>query len=300
MTHGNPLDSLTRLGPNLYLHEPSHAPTKPLPTNAKHTVNPTTTLPPTTILLCAWFAANPRHLTRYISAYTTTYPTSRLIIALSTFRDISTRSYAAQQRRLQPVIYILKADVQRTGRSDDTVLVHCFSNGGANTFCQIAQAWRASSSARDAAPPLIPVKALVLDSCPGQSSWRRTIHALRISLPVPLRETWIAQPLALALLSLFLLLLYLARLVTGQENIVSAARRDLLDRTLVQEESRVYIYGGRDELVPSGDVESHAAEARGKGFSVGCERFEEGRHVACVLVDARRYWRIVAETWEGD
>ena len=63
------------------------------------------------------------------------------------------------------------------------------------------------------------------------------------------------------------------------------------------------MYGTGDEAVDWRDVEKHAAEARmilgDEGGKVRLERFEGGRHVAHVRVDAERYWRVVKEAWEG-
>lgn len=62
---------------------------------------------------------------------------------------------------------------------------------------------------------------------------------------------------------------------------------------------RVYIYSPTDALVDYKDVETHAAEAETKGFSVALEKFEGSAHVAHLRKDESRYWEIVKRTLEG-
>ena len=61
---------------------------------------------------------------------------------------------------------------------------------------------------------------------------------------------------------------------------------------------RVYIYSSTDALTDYRDVETHAAEAETKGFSVALEKFKGSAHVAHQRKDESRYWDIVKRTIE--
>src|SRR6201747_1988641 len=64
-----PLSAFVRLSPKVWLYEP---PESPKPTSSP--------LDPTTILLCAWMNAVPRHIEYYTRAYTRLYPSARIIL----------------------------------------------------------------------------------------------------------------------------------------------------------------------------------------------------------------------------
>ena len=71
-------------------------------------------------------------------------------------------------------------------------------------------------------------------------------------------------------------------------------RRDLNDPSLFSKAApRLYIYSKTDQMVDYKDVQSHAAEAKGKGWSVRTDMFEGSKHVGHLMVDGDRYWEDV-------
>ena len=52
-------------------------------------------------------------------------------------------------------------------------------------------------------------------------------------------------------------------------------------------------------MVSSDDIESHALEARERGFIVSTEKFKGSGHCAHIRVgEGIRYWAIVRELWQ--
>jgi hypothetical protein len=71
------------------------------------------------------------------------------------------------------------------------------------------------------------------------------------------------------------------------------------NRALVREGRRSYCYSEEDVQIPWQGIERHAAQARERGFDPRLEKFKGSLHVAHMVGDPERYWRIVGETWEG-
>lgn len=83
-------------------------------------------------------------------------------------------------------------------------------------------------------------------------------------------------------------------------DLVTRTRKVLNDREVVDGRvRRLYVYSKGDELVDWRDVEDHAVEAKGRGWSVEKERFGmESGHVGHMIVDRQRYWGAVRRAWE--
>ena len=61
--------------------------------------------------------------------------------------------------------------------------------------------------------------------------------------------------------------------------------------------ARRYIYSREDSMVWDKDVEDHADEAEAKGYRVRLEKFSGSAHVAHMMADRARYWKIVEDLW---
>lgn len=123
-------------------------------------------------------------------------------------------------------------------------------------------------------------------------------HDLRRS-PLPIKVAGIA--------SIYLVMSVLVLLsIFGSENAIVKTRRVLNDPSgalLRAEIPRRYLYSQTDTMVPWKDVVSHAAEARKNlkadgNANIECIEFERSGHVAHMMVDKERYWRVIRETWE--
>lgn len=275
------MESFTRLNSNVYLRTPP----KSIPNGTQNGIqNDSATLPPTTIIFFAWFAALPRYYAKFLTYYTQTYPDARIILVLSN-PDIFYRSYAAQQRNLEPAITAILAD-----SSNRRLLVHAASNGGANGLCNLLVAYRQSTG------QVLPVQALVLDSAPGRAGVRSGMNAMRLSLPM---HPVLKLPALLIAFVVFAVARYLYPLFSV-ENFVDRARRLLNDpQTSTLEAKRCYMYSKTDELVALTDVEDHSRDAEKQGYKVTRTVFSGSGHVAHMKMDSEKYWNALQRLWKS-
>ncbi|KFY19277.1 hypothetical protein V493_08043, partial [Pseudogymnoascus sp. VKM F-4281 (FW-2241)] len=114
---------------------------EPIPSPA-----PPLSSPPSLIVLCTWVGAQPKHITKYVTD------------------DV------AQQTRLNPARHVLQSH-QKPGLTGAGIVVHAFSNGGAQCAAQVVAALPPAH--RETA-----FRAFVLDSCPGEASYARSANAI--------------------------------------------------------------------------------------------------------------------------
>ncbi len=219
--------------------------------------------------------------------------------------NLSWKSDATQMRNLRPasnaVMSILRkfvhkehARIRTSGDSprEPGVLVHAFSNGGAHSIVQLAQAYRrvmAHASTQGVAPwaktdlpAELPVSALILDSSPGRAEYDIGVRVVQTSIPT---KTVVSRLLVTLVAHVVISSIVVAHKLGIAENIASKAWRCLNDITgpfLVKNEGefavlnwngdaarkklkvvpRTYIYSTRDDMVPWQGVLEHAEEAR--------------------------------------
>jgi hypothetical protein len=187
----------------------------------------------------------------------------------------------------------------KPGRAE--LVIHLWSNGGSASLARLRQ-----SLAKDHAS--LPPYTLVLDSTPGQFSYKGTYSAF--SLVAPRKWAWLLRPLLHGFVAWFWLLTYVRarldfkrRAEAGSSKLVGplallAASHNTKALAAI-EARRTYIYSREDALIPYTDVEAHAADAESKGFDVRTEEFVGTAHVAHARTEPERYWEVVRETWEG-
>jgi len=158
----NPLSDFTSLGPSILFYLP--------PSTTSHDPN-ITTPPPSLIILATWNSALPKHIAKYTTNYRTIYPSSPILIIRNTIADLVIRSYSSQEQRLIAALPVLQE--YGTGK----ILLHLFSNGGASMATQLARTYKIEMGR-----PLS-VGALVLDSSPGEATFKRTANATIATLP---------------------------------------------------------------------------------------------------------------------
>ena len=238
---------------------------------------------PTLIVLCTWMSAHRKHISKYTSHYRLKYPNASLLIIESSIADIFYRTNATQQHRLRLARDILTSHI--TGQENRQILLHVFSNGGAQCAVQLA-----TSLSPENRPHAF--DAIVFDSCPGEATYARSVHAMSLSLP----KSPLAQYLGPVFIHFTLCLFYLAIFVFRFETVITRSRRCLNDPEMFGTDApRLYVYSKGDELVPWGDVESHAEDARGKGYGdVRRVLFGDSAHCAHAMVHKEQYWEAVA------
>ena len=268
---------------------------------------------PDLIILCSWLYALPKHISKYTNAYQRIYPSTPILLLKQDGPDLMWRPNKWQMENLKPAVSVVRV-LEQERNSRPRTLVHVFSNGGSFTACQLADAYALSVRAENkdsgwlTGPiTLLPISALIIDSAPSITNMRSGFIALSqglpSSLPAPVRT------IGGVLMYTFRVSTSMAGKMLGVEGAITGMRRKLNDAHgafMVDGVLRLYIYSETDELVPWQHVEMHAREARsvlekrsnGAGtLQVKLEKFVGSRHVGHVVVDARRYWRVVKTHW---
>ena len=244
---------------------------------------------PTVIVLCTWMAAQPTHITKYITGYQALYPSSQILLIRAESVDMIFRSYKSLQQRLQPCLSVIQSSCSPNPPRPE-ILLHCFSNGGSVQSLALMQAYRTSTG------HAFPLHATILDSCPGRGTFR--LSYLAVVAPFDRQPFYVRLP-AVFLLFATMCAYFLTTIMLRIENPVMKVRRLMNDREMVKETKRVYIYGDADAMVPWQEVEDHARDSKEQGFRVATERFEGTGHVSHVRVGGgKRYWQIVERFWK--
>ena len=241
---------------------------------------------PDLILLTAWMNASPRHVAKYTTGYQRLFPTSRiLIIVTSTYHFL----YQPENQRIkdfEPALSILK-DLQ----SEEKMLLHSFSNGGA------AATWQLARTHRERTGNALPIAKAIFDSAPGTQGYDSSLAAFSMGLPKNPVLWYVESGLLRGLLRLWFAYKY----VEGGEHIVDTVRKGLNDTGLLPTAAvRLYIYSAVDRLIKCEDVETHCEDAEGKGYKVQKVKYLESSHCGHLLQDENRYWSAVTGLWDSD
>ncbi len=174
------------------------------------------------------------------------------------------------------------------------VLVHAFSNGGALTSSLLL--------AHFAKTKLQKCDGLILDSCPSQGTYPRTVNGFIIAAGADKMPAILKLPLSAVAYVGVLIGLTILPWAMGRDNTVIAAGRALNNVSLLpQNVPRLYIYSKSDKLVPWQDVVLHAEEARRNGISLSSNEVVLGSsgHCSHVLEAPGMYWSSVAGLGEN-
>jgi hypothetical protein len=235
---------------------------------------------PDLVIVSAWMGANPKHISKYVLGYRTIFPNAALLVITNAIPDVSYRSDSSQRKRLDPALSV----VEGLPANDSRLLIHVFSNGGVNQVVQLASMYQS----RHRRP--LPVKSMILDSCPGTAGYKTGLAALSVGLP----KSWALRAILLGFIHLIVLWSLVLNRLLPERNLVDSLRRRLNDSSLFPFKApRVYIYSPMDLMVSWKDIESHAVEASKKGWPVHQEVFEKSSHVGHLMADKNRYWEIV-------
>lgn len=238
------------------------------------------------VIVCAWMGAAPKHIAKYTAQHRLLFPAAQILVLQSEPLDVAWRSDNSQIKRFAPARAIIRAFTSEGTRGSQHILLHSFSNGGAQTACQLATQIRSETG------EVLPLRASILDSSPGGATLSRGVTAFAASLPKngPLR--W----LGMALIYVALCSLLLSIWMMGKEGFFDQIRRRLNDPSLFDPKApRLYMYSKTDKLVAWQDVEDHAVNAKLADFDVRAELFDGSEHVAHAMSDKGRYWDKVKE-----
>ncbi|KIW64475.1 hypothetical protein PV04_09405 [Phialophora macrospora] len=345
------LSGFTRLGEQIYYYTPTTLPSRTPPptisdktddfatTTTTGTPTPSGVRDPDLIILCSWMYAHPRHIAKYTSHYRSKYPTSPLLLLRQDGGDFFWRAHATQMRNLEPAVRVIRtlcsSSSSQESKPRPKVLMHVFSNGGAWTACQLADAYKYSVKQPkqqhqeeeeevqevQEEHPILPIDALILDSTPSLPDPRASHAAICEALP---SATTYPLTRKAGELAVWWYLAVASRVdaLAGREHVTLNIRRRLNDPDgafMQPGLRRVYIYGDGDALIPAADVESHAEEAKasriiarekmedkdandssnGNATGIWLENFGQTRHVGHMMADPDRYWGLVEKVWRG-
>lgn len=245
---------------------------------------------PCLIMLMTWTGAYGQHISKYISKYAAIYPTSRILVITTSAKDIIWRSPVGKRERLLPAVnYILNLyGMPRSRRGG--ILLHLFSEGGANKGCELAIAYRAITGSQ------LPISAICMDSTPGHPRFLRLCSALAKSFPPKPILKQFATLIAIAALGVVWAVYHIFK---GYENnLVSRSRRELLDPELFSPAiPRCYLYSKSDTLVAWQDIYEHASELIKRNGCLTEAIFEHSEHVSHAKAEPDRYWSTVRTFW---
>jgi hypothetical protein len=254
------------------------------------TASSTSPLAPTTILLCSWMNAVPKHIAYYATKYMTLYPHARIILV--TINTVQFLFHPESKRRADiktAVTALLAVD-----QSTDRLLIHALSNGGNRRVYNIASVYRSL-----AGKPL-PAISWIVDSAGGIPQFRRDIHALQ----VPARQfnwfVWIPYMMfSYTIVSVVYVTVNWMPEWFWYE-LVWGPWKGNNDATLVDQKCvKGYVYSKEDEAMDWRDTERHAAVAKEKGYRVAMKLVEGAGHVQMFRGKGgeKDYWGFIEKTW---
>lgn len=276
----SPLHGFRHLGNNIYLHPAdSSAPKAPLDDELQC---------PSIVVLCTWLGgASPRRIAKYTFKYRQTYPGTPILLIRTVMMDLALRPALLLRHRLKPAIAAISKYVTTP---EDGILLHMFSNGGANMAVQLAIALR---SVIRSSVSFSPFRMVILDCCPTFTSFRSQYHAAVFSLPSSQPVNLLGRSVMFPFVGSVAILQNLGLVGSGAD-----LRKDL-NRWSVFGASplRLYMYSKTDTTVPYYDVESHKADAERKGYTVQSLSFDEAPHCALINAGEDRYWDAIISGW---
>ncbi|MCJ1375575.1 hypothetical protein MMC20_006812 [Loxospora ochrophaea] len=278
-TDASPLRSFSRLSTSTFIRPP------PLNSSITPSQNAGSgSAPPDTIILSAWNNAAQRHMSKYISGYTTLYPNARLLLLTTTTPDLVYRTTSSQNATLSPVVDALCA------QPNDRLLIHCFSNGGAYKFTELCTAYRNTTG------NVLPIRAMILDSGPDNGrSFKRSLAAVVQGLP----KQWHLRIPGMFIAYILVGVVWL-RSFFNQKSAIEKMYKNLNEPKVIDINARrCYVYSQADDMVWWKEIEAHSQDAEAKGWKTAKEKFEGSMHVGHVRLDGQRYWKIVTDTWEN-
>ncbi|KAL6231079.1 hypothetical protein BDW75DRAFT_248188 [Aspergillus navahoensis] len=265
---------------------------------------PQSKAPTALIVLCTWLGgATPRRIANYTSGYIQNFANAAILLVKTALPDIMIQSNSAIWARLAPAREVIAKFIRSksstgVGTAPLPVLLHIFSHGGSNIATQLMRSFQATDPTNHD-PLLAALRVVVLDCCPGDSSFQRNYNAMAVSLPSASKQPithYVGRTLLYPAVGLILSLM-----AAGVMQSIEDLRKELNDPELFgRTAKRLYLYSAEDEMVRWEDVERHMNEGREKGYEVDGMIFDEGQHCALVMVDKERYWDAIRRAWAGE
>lgn len=279
-TATKPLSFMEKLGPLVFFYKPSEA--------SKIDV----ALQPRLIIISSWTDARDAHIAKYIAKYQALYPAAQILLLRSTMDCIVRPSQIGPAMKVAASVVRAAFQEPVLSSSPPPLLVHAFSNGGSSSIANLYEQYAASAGPDE--DKRLPPHVTIFDSCPGLFRIPRAVAFVSVGLPF--FQQLIAAPFLYAFAVFWTASMALGFLPNSLGGWYKSHNEHIGNTAEVR---RVYIYSAADALTDHKDVETHATEAKTKGFSVALEKYEGSAHVAHLRKDETRYWDIVQKTIEG-
>lgn len=310
------LQDFQDLGNEILIYKPPHQETietrsSPAKRAAKNQfVNePVDTDQPALIILCTWLGgASAKRIQRYTMGYHRLWPLSTILLIRTTAAEYAFSGAKALRDKLGPARREIRRimDAGHAGlqpwpergtscvRSE--ILLHMFSNGGANMATQLVASMNAMLTVIGKSEPL-PLRQVVLDSCPGELGVKRTFDAAAHSIPTshPLRPLFCA--------ALYLVVAGIAGLEAAgvRRPMGKTIRAQLNDLSVFSPSAgRLYLVSTADTIVETRDVYSHRAQAAARGLRTEMVVFQRAGHCSLLVEDETVYWSAIESSWRRD
>jgi hypothetical protein len=237
------------------------------------------------IVIFSWNAAAAKHIAKYTTAYQKMFPSSRILLVRSFTRDMfrRTKEYAPL---LKPAMDLVHEHIKSGGE----ILVHSFSNGGANQINEFSKAWKAQYGTT------VPMRIHAFDSSPTKGTWMKSHAAISASLPKSL--FW--RVFGGLMVHLLLVSTFLVWTAMWKENKAVVICREMNDEKLFDKKvPRVYLYSRADQMVGPEEVEDHSGIAAAKGWDVTRVVFKNSPHCGHIREDEAKYWAAIMQAWKA-
>lgn len=141
----------------------------------------------------------------------------------------------------------------------------------------------------------LPLRQIVLDSCPGNPDIHSTYEAAAHSLP----DVSLLRPLGCVVMYILAVGLVGLEAIGLREPRAKMMRSQLNDPDIFSAKAaRLYLTSEADKIVDSRDVEEHRNQAVAKGMTTDILRFHRAGHCSLVLENEAAYWNAVESGWE--
>lgn len=264
---------------------------------------------PALIIICTWLGgATSKRIERYTRGYNRLWPQADILLIQTDPMEYAFYGESSLSRKLLPASGEIRKVVEANERCNASkptspslpgpngpeILLHVFSNGGANIATQLVPSINNILSLVGEQSPL-KLRQIVFDSCPGDPDTNAIYRAAAQSLP----QSHLLRPLGCAVLYL---------VVAGIAGLEAVGVRKRLGRTMRakfndpevfdKSASRLYLTSNGDVMMDTRDVQSHRDEALARGLRADTVVFERAGHCALVLEDEALYWGAIAGCWE--
>jgi hypothetical protein len=258
------------------------------------------------VILATWMGGQPKHIAKYTALYIQLTPNARILLIKATLGSML-YPYPIQRRNIRPAIFPILDVLDECGyKSTNTapkttpcILLHVFSNGGANSISQLLRVWRQEMDA-----PL-PLNGLIIDSALAVGGFHQNYHGFLRSLPSNFIFKIIGPPALLFALFVLETSIALGRYPRPED----MYRDTMLDENSMQVGARgenegvlgkriCYFASTKDATTPFRDVISHAEEAKKRGWDVEMHMWDDTAHCNHLGKHEAEYVRAVRGMWE--